>query len=77
MYTQPRPGCAIPKLLPEKLIEKLVCLRIEASGLINVSDSLEGMKNLDGQIQAKGNTNQNFCLSAEVMTVGHLDKAKN
>lgn len=55
MYTQPRPGCATPKLLPEKLIERLVSLRIGASGLIEIGDSLEGMKNQADQYEAEEN----------------------
>lgn len=55
MYTQPRPGCAALKLLPKKLIEGLVRLRIGASGLIEIGDSLEGMKNQADQYEAEVN----------------------
>lgn len=53
VYTRPRPRCATLKLLPEKLIERLVRLRIGASGLIEIGDSLEGMKNQADQYEAE------------------------
>lgn len=55
MYTQARPGCAAPKLLPEKLTERLVQLRTGASGLMEIGDTVEGMKNQPDQYEAEEN----------------------
>lgn len=43
------------KIAPRKLIEKLVRRRIGASGLIEIGDSFEGMKNQPDQYEAEEN----------------------